>query len=62
MISSNPVSRHILGSVIDDKDILIFFLFRFRVLTAGLVDVDRAVIDIARNERPQSFHNRKTPM
>ena len=35
VISSNPVSRHILGSVIDDKDILIFFLFRFRVPDCG---------------------------
>ena len=30
-------------------------------LTAGLVDVDRAVIDIARNEGSQSFHNDKAP-
>ena len=30
-------------------------------LTAGLVDVDRAVIDIARNEGLQSFHNHQAP-
>ena len=30
-------------------------------LTAGLVDVDRAVIDIAGNEGLQSFHNHQAP-
>ena len=40
----------IFGSLIDDKDVLSSFYSVSLSLTAGLVDVDRAVIDIARNE------------
>ena len=36
--------------MIDDKDVLSSFYSVSLSLTAGLVDVDRAVIDIARNE------------
>ena len=54
MISSNLV---IFGSLIVDKDVLSSFYSVSLSLTAGLEDVDRAVIDLARNEGLQSFYN-----
>ena len=61
VISSNPVSRHILGSVIDDKDVLIFFLFRFRVPDCGAGGCWQSSNWYSYNERPQSFYNHKAP-
>ena len=57
MISSNLV---IFGSLIVDKDVLSSF-YSVSLSLAGLVDVDRAVIDIAGNEGLQSFYNHQAP-